>query len=719
MSSGKSGNTNWHPVSITLAGTMLTAIVGTVVPLVHALRWWVPGTAGVIFSGFTFIPGMVLVNNRSTTIWRVAHIMICLSGAGVLATLVAKDGWSSTYAMTLIIGAVVLFILSYGIPTAPDDAAPVDDGTDRRPQQVQNWEALLRAILGKPVTVESVKPWAEREDGERIAVLLPPDGSITVARIADPKVRDSIATARHLPHGCDVQIVDGEHQAQVFIDVMLRNTLAVEEVLTADVRPMSVNDEIKAMNGARGENIGICLRRDSLVVGGSTDSGKTTFLDGLIMRLDQMVDNLTWTLDLNGGGLAETHLRGFAFGKAPRSPLDWVAGDAYEALAMMCGLVEIAHFRKTSSESVRRKRAARTKELPVDKDYPQITVVADEMAEMKKRGKGATVLSLLDERIEQTIQIGRAEACRVIQSVLRGTTDVTTRGSKVQSSLRICLRMNEDAEYSHVLGVDPGNMRLTLFGQGWVLRRQDARPILARTLRADVDVVEESAIRCIPLRPKLDKDGRAVLANMRLLDIFPEALIDEVWEHAPQLAEDIEHGRLYSGRWDRAAEMIARIRGDEPEEKPAPPTRGRAETAAPAGSPADRLLKLLGQSRTPVAPAGGSPEQAATPKQAPRLKVSDADVTAAFEAMMDPEKWGVSAPDPTPRPRTSLVKAGEPTARERLLTALREAYPDGLTPEQLAALPGITKQRRKQVLDLLEEKNVIRFDDSRWFFIQP
>ena len=86
---------------------------------------------------------------------------------------------------------------------------------------------------------------------------------------------------------------------------------------------------------------------------------------------------------------------------------------------------------------------------------------------------------------------------------------------------------------------------------------------------------------------------------------------------------------------------------------------------------------------------------------------------------MDPEKWGVSAPDPTPRPRTSLVTAGEPTARERLLTALREAYPDGLTPEQLAALPGITKQRRKQVLDLLEEKNVIRFDDSRWFFIQP
>jgi hypothetical protein len=730
MSSGKNTN-QWHPVSIMLAGTMATAIIGTVTPLVHGLRSWVPGVAGVFLAAMTFLVGMVLVNAGTVTIWRIVHTMTCLIGGGVLAALIATWGWSSLYAIILIGSALALLILSYGIPVPVEKPTEVDDGVDRRPAPVREWEALLRAIVGKPVVVEAVRPWDVPEDGERVTVALPPDGSVTADRISDPKITTAIATARHLPHGCNVQVEDGEHQAQVHLDVMLRNTMTVEEVLQVDTTPRSVNDPIKVMNGARSEDIRICLREDTLVIGGATKSGKTTFLDGLIMRLNQCIDNLTWTLDLNGGGLAETHLRGLAFGAADRSPLDWCAGDPYEGLAMAAALVAIAHGRKTSTESVNRKRAAKTKEVPVDKDFPQITMVADEVGEMKKRGKAATINSLLDERIEQTIQIGRAEACRVIQSVLRGTTDVTTRGAKVQAAIRICLRMNEDVEYSHVLGRDPGSLRLTLKGQGWVLRGEDTRPILARTIRVAVDTVEAAAVAVLHLRPRLDEGSRTILAGLRVADIFPENVQEELWKNAPQLAEDLENGRLYTGRWERAAEMLSRIGGGVVQVKPAPAPKHRPVTSAPEGSNADKLLKMLGQTHTaadvekPQAPRNASETKTPAPEQqaaeestAPRVEVSDDDVAAVFAALMDPTHYGVSAPDPSPRPRPSLVKGSEPTVRERLLAALKDAYPEGMTSEQLAALPGITKQRRKQILDLLEERGVIRFEGSRWFYVQ-
>lgn len=701
----------WHPVSKTLAGTMVTAITATAVPLVRGLPWWAPAVAAVFLAAFAFITGTIMVNNNQITGWRVSHLMACLVGAGSGASWIARTGWSPMLAVVLVIGAVGMLSLSYAVPAAVD-TPQVDDGADRRPTSVQRWEALLRQILGgKALTVVAVTPWEIPEDGDRVVVMLPATGELTVDLLADGKTRKAIATALRLPHGCDVSVLDGDHQGEVLIDVMKRNTLLKEEQVDVDTSPVSINDSFRIMRDAKGHEIKVCLRQEILTVGGAIGSGKTTFLDYVIMRLEQCTDALIWTMDLNGGGLAETHLRPYAFGTAPKPGLDWVAGDPYEALAMTAGAVEIGHDRKTCTESIRRRIAANTKLLPVDADMPAIVIMTDELAELQKRGSKASINSWTDQRIEQAIQIGRAEGVRVVLSILRGTTDVANRGSKVQSSIRMCLKMNENTEYGHVLGLDPGKMRLTLKGQGWVLRDTDSRPLLARTFDVLPDAATRQAAATTHLRPTLDQWGQDVLARLRLVDIFPEALIQEVWDNAPELADDIEHGRLYTNRWGRARPVLDRIGGTATEKRPAPPSTSRPMTSAKQGSQAEKVLFMLGQTRESPAPKpAASTDQAGTPAAA--SAIDDGDVDQVFSALIDPEQWArTGTPQEPKRPTTgpSLTKAPRvdeaATVAQQIIAALREAYPDAVPAARLSGIG--SKQRRSQVLEAMERRGTI------------
>src|SRR5262249_24225717 len=143
-------------------------------------------------------------------------------------------------------------------------------------------------------------------------------------------------------------------------------------------------------------------------------------------------DCLIWVVDTNGGGVATPWLEPWARGEANIPVIDWVAPTDEEAAVMVAVAAAIAKDRKTSPEANRRKRAANSMILPVDADLPAILVLTDEGGEVRQS------VSLLGQLaatgISRLAQIGRAEAVRVVMSVLRGTADLLDKGMRVMAA---------------------------------------------------------------------------------------------------------------------------------------------------------------------------------------------------------------------------------------------------------------------------------------------
>jgi hypothetical protein len=103
-----------------------------------------------------------------------------------------------------------------------------------------------------------------------------------------------------------------------------------------------------------------------------------------------MTDNLTWVIDLNGGGLALPWLHAWHTGGRPgRPPIDWVADTPAKALAMAkAALVRIAKARKPGYKHL--EIAANDDKLPVRPAVPGILIAGDEIAEIFSPRPAAT-----------------------------------------------------------------------------------------------------------------------------------------------------------------------------------------------------------------------------------------------------------------------------------------------------------------------------------------
>jgi hypothetical protein len=347
------------------------------------------------------------------------------------------------------------------------------------------------------------------------------------------------------------------------LDVMLRDCLTDSNVLLADdFSPVSVYDSFQVMTTPRGESLEVCLRSQSMVIGGAPESGKTTLLHRIILWLARCVDCLIWVVDANGGGVAEPWVRPWAMGKAGRPIIDWVAADEDEAAVLVAVATAIAKDRKTSPEAVCRRHGSDTTVLPVDEKLPAIVVLNDEGGEMRQAV--SALGQLADQGISRLAQIGRAEAVRTIKSVLRGTADLLDKGMRVCAALRICLRMEEEDEYAHVLGKNPGKTALLHKGSGYLRRPEDPRPIFGRTVYMLLSQIERAAVACADLRPDLDDRARKVAARIRARDVLggrdPDGYPDVM---ALPVMRDVEAGLAYGNRWVRFAPRLAAMRGEE------------------------------------------------------------------------------------------------------------------------------------------------------------
>jgi len=639
------------------------------------LEWWMPLGAAIPGALVALVASLALEQPRA-----VAHRVAAVLAGCVWVAVVAYGGWGVWAVVALASGAAI--VAGCEVAAGRGRAmvlrvGPAEQPGDRRPEPVREWEAMLQRLAKRPVRVRELRPWPSRQDGLQVHVDLPED--MTVRDLA--ALTDKIAAARRLPQGCIVRALDAEHQGAAILDVMLRDCLAADHPPAREpATPASIYDPISIAVTARGELVEAELREQSMIVGGTTGSGKTTLLHRLIMRLARCTDTLVWIVDLNGGGVAAPWIAAWAQGKADRPVVDWVAEDPVEAAVLIATANAIAKDRKTSPEALRRKRAANSHILPVDKDLPLIMVITDEGGEIRQMS--GLLADLVDEGITRLAQIGRAEGARVIMSVLRGTADLLSKGLRTVAGVRVCLRMAEEDEYSYVLGVHPGRTRLLHRGSAYVYRTdQDFRPLLARTSNVDLESIEAHAIATAHLRPRLDDRGRQVAARVTVRDVLDgrdPSSHPELSRHPALL--DVVAGGAYELRWERKARMLAQIRGEEvPEDEPAP---GRSErpTVAPVGSAAERLLLATGVLATPE------------PERVPARQLTLVR----------------SEPEPEQRPET---------AREAVLLALRDARPDPLALAQVhAQVLGlgvqVTPQRVHQVLTALAQRGEVRRDEA-------
>lgn len=716
MSQQRHSNTSpWTPawVATVTVAAMVVAVLAVRTKALP-LAWW-------------FFPCAALVGAVVTAAVTIAQ------GGGVRAHTHRAAGWLSaggwmTWALlsglravpvAVLAGVAAVFVALLPLcrPLPPEGQQSWDstNSMDRRPTPVRRWEALLRRLTRQAVRVIGVEPWDNPQDGVRVRVELPPTGEITPDDLTG--LCRKIATALRLPKGCSVRLLDGAHQGEVVFDVMLRDCLADSVTLEDDFTPASIYDEFTVMTTPRGESLKVCLRKQSMVIGGAPDMGKTTLLRRIMLFLARCTDALVWVADTNGGGLAEPFVRPWAMGLAPRPLVDWVAADEAEAAVMMAVAIAVVKDRKTAPEAVRRRHASDNTVLPVDAHLPAIVVINDEGGELRQ---AADLLGqLADQGISRLAQIGRAEAGRAIKSVLRGTADLMDKAMRVCASLRICLRMEEEDEYGHVLGSNPGRSEATLIhtGTGYLRRPSDPRPIHGRTVNVLLSQIERAAVACAGLRPgairndevgDLDTRGQQVAARVSVRDVLggkdPRDFPDVA--NLPVM-RDVAAGRAYSGRWERFAAQLAAMRGEELPEPAAsaadgPPEAGRstgasgARTETPAAGPAPvvpsgAIADLLNATRTvPVAAPIAADDTAAAPTRP--VSGVDLDDAASVEAEA--------------RALLSGLEVKPLTTRELIVDILTGAYPEALTSEQIGAeLERLTGKRgsRTHRQDLLRD----------------
>jgi hypothetical protein len=682
------------------------------------LQWWLP--LGLLVVA---VPVTVIAAFAAERLVAVPHRLVAVFAAASWASWVALSGWTVMRVLCLLGGAVIVGALEWMLSLRhPIGQYIADTGevVDRRPAPIRDWEGQLQRLAKKPIVVRSVEPWERPADGEQVLVDLPED--MTVKDLAG--ICDKIAAARHLPQGCVVRALDGAHQGSAVLDVMKRDCLAGDgRVIDEPTTPTTITEPFDVATTPRGEQLEVCLRQKSVIVGGTVGAGKTTFLHRLIMRLARMVDALIWVIDLNGGGVAAPWIGAYARGQAKKPTIDWVADDEAEAAVLIAVAKAVAKDRKTNKEAIRRKRAANTTILPVDKYLPAIVVLTDEGGEVRQAA--GLLARLVDDGISRVAQIGRAEGVRIVMSVLRGTADLLNKGLRTVVGIRVCLRMEEEGEYDHVLGVNPGRARLLHIGSAYVYRTDtDYQPVLSRTVDVDLAGIERHSIATADLRPDLDERGRQVAAKVTLREVLdgrdPMEHVD-ITRHPAM--RDVKDSRAYEGRWERKRAMLAELRGeelpDEVEDAPAVRSILDGPTVAPPGSAAERLLLGTGvvieqkqQDPAPVAP----------PVEVQSVAPVEPDVFAEAARLLSPEHLALNGERPT---MPAVERASEPgrgqstTAREVILLVLRDAHPDMLTSAQVHVRVvergyEVSPQRVHQVLTAMVGKERIRQDGSRY-----
>ncbi|MEU3452207.1 hypothetical protein ABZ671_00990 [Micromonospora sp. NPDC006766] len=675
--------------------------------------WTLPLGAGLLSAVLAALASVMGERGRAAVHRAVAAVL-----GGVWTSYITAAGWSWTAVILLGAGAAAVAVFERWLAPAEwivrglpqQQAAPA---VPPAPTSREAWWAdVLRRALKRPVTVLRVKPWDVPEDGEWVYAEIPDDLDFNRFDTGS----GTIAEKAKLPLGCTVRAKPGSHQGIVVLEVMLRDCLTEYREAREDTTPSSINEDIELSRLPQGGYVTANLREKSMLVGGMTGAGKTTFLHRVIMRMARWVNALVWVIDFNGGGVGWPWVEMWAKGLAVKPVVDWVADDEYEAAVMVAVFRAVMKDRKVSPEARRRKKAANSSVLPVDKDLPAIILITDEGAEV---AQAATLIGVLVKMgITKAAQIGRAEGGRVVMSVLRGTSDLLDRALKTAMAVMVCLRMALPEEYGHVLGAEPRCKGPMPNGRMYVnFPEAGEGPVITQTDNVTPKMIEAHSIATAHLRPDLDERGQKVAARVTVRDVLGGK---DPRDHADiarhPVMRDVEEGRAYAGRWDRAARQLAELRGEEVDFDDDEVEREHVPDQPTVAAPGTHLEKWLLDTRKfdrsrepePAMAAAGHAPAPVVPAQRQR-EVGPLDVFT-----------------PTPRPATpgtdlvpvATTDGTQTTAKELILMVLRQAGDEWLTDAEIrrriAEETGVdvTRSRSGQILATLRDRGEVERDDS-------
>jgi hypothetical protein len=653
-------------IGLVAALTAVAIVIATRAGLLPVEGWLWPfgGAAGAFFAAMA---GAMRYNE-----WRpaVAWGMWPLAD-GWWIVFAVYCGWNARIVMALLVGTALLVFVGHllhpveqlhSLMPEPTVSAVAPLAAVDRISHEATWEALIQQVSKQPIRVTRVEPWDVPANGERVHVDLP----VGLVWTELTNYCAALQGSRKLPRGCVIRVLEGEHQGAAIFDVMLRDSLAdAPPPEPKDFSPVSINHMTKVMRTPRNEPLEVSFREPSVVIGGTAGAGKTTLLHRIILWLARCVDALIWVIDMNGGGLGAPWVTAWAQGRAGRPVVDWIADNEAEAAVMTAVLIAISKDRKTDPEGIRRKRAANTTVLPVDAKKSAIIAITDEGGEVRQAV--GLLGQLVSQRISRTVQIGRAEAVRVVMSILRGTSDLLDKNLRTNAPIRICLRMEEEDEYGHVLGVNPpGRVELLHKGTGYIRRGGvDPKPVFAVTADFTLAEIDEAAIATAHLRPELDDRAQLVASQVTVNDVL-EGKAVAIIEDDPQamaVMRDVAAGAAYSRRWERYAPELAKLRGDDLPEMPITP---------------------------PTTPPAAAPTSSAPAQPAPGAVTGTGSVLDELLAETDPAR------KPEPRPAhvatRSVVDVGDQAAVDTAARAL------------LAGLEEVKLTARDVVLQILNER---------------
>lgn len=319
----------------------------------------------------------------------------------------------------------------------------------------QEWvDRFARVCNIEGCVVINVEQWVDNTGKETgagftLEVQLPPGGRTWRDLSSNT---EGLASDAGLPEGCGIEVYAGAGRNMALVKVQLVNALLETQNVPHDASELSFEGEFDIGVLRDGGLATVNIREFSMMLVGAKRTGKTNELLAIITRLLRMPNLLIWVIDFNGGGVALQWLRMWhELGRPGRPPIDWVAADPREAEQMGMAAVRVAKIRKIEYQQLMAE--ANTDLLPMTPDVPGIVIITDEGAEVYADPKTKAV----SDPMKEVLRIAGSSGVNQINCFLRATAGTTGDTIiKSQSTVRVGMKMADEAEISYLLGWKSG-----------------------------------------------------------------------------------------------------------------------------------------------------------------------------------------------------------------------------------------------------------------------
>lgn len=539
------------PVVGSMAALALTVVIWAANRAGGSIPLWLP----LAFAGFGITVATVTVvlldvrhPGRPGRIPKLVFVSVCWAGSGIWAH--ATLSWASSNPMLnilVLIGATVFAGLisaalgavyskdldEQAVPAEePPPALPAVDGAGE-----DEWPAALQYLVGdmlrlrknEMVTVNREKTWNENS-GATFRVKFSVGSSKGRADIEG--ICGALQQALNLDDGCIISTRRSGVQGVVLLDVMWVNDMEAPVYYPSDYKPRSVIDDINVGRNGDKTCALVNLYQKSMMIQGIRGGGKSGLMHNLTASLVQCRDVVIWHVDMKSGAMSQAWMTPTAKGEIEGYPIDWVAHNETEALLMAKAAHRItlgrasvyAHLTISGGKDI----------LPISAEIPMLLIMVDEAGELAGDDAGEEARQAM--RLFRAVQrLGRAVCVNIIFSVQRSTSDYVPVAVKKMTTIKISLRVDDDAELAYLFEWSK-NLRsddLVWPGQAFMkVTLESGAPSMIKLNWIMPPQISDVVLACIGWRPALDRvsadfggpdyykrwqrpDNQAWLANLR------------------------------------------------------------------------------------------------------------------------------------------------------------------------------------------------------------